>query len=120
MTDPPKKNTTFGKFQNIDMRVAEITSAKLADAARFPSRILELDVGELGSRTSIGQYALVAESELVGSKVIACINLGARDMGPYTSEALVLGTPHPESPSDQNQAVPLAAHALASPGDVVY
>jgi tRNA-binding protein len=119
MTEP-KQKITFGKFQNVDMRVATILSAISAEGTRYPSRILELDLGELGTRRSVGQYALVAESDLVGAKVIACVNLGDREMGPYISEALVLGTHHPQSPPDQNQALPLWADPLASPGDQVF
>jgi tRNA-binding protein len=43
----------------------------------------------------------------VGRKVIVCCNLGPREMGPYVSEALVLGIPHPDSPEDKDQAIPL-------------
>lgn len=115
-----KKPITFGKFQNVDMRVAVVRSATEAPEARFPSRILELDLGELGTRHSVGQYALLEEADLVGAKVVACVNLGSREMGPYLSEALVLGTPHPESPADQSQALPLLAHPQSAPGDTVY
>jgi tRNA-binding protein len=115
-----KGQITFGKFQNVDMRVAVVRSAAEAAEARFPSRILELDLGELGTRRSVGQFALIDEADLVGAKVVACVNLGSREMGPYTSEALVLGTPHPDSPSDQSQAVPLWAHPKASPGDAIF
>lgn len=115
-----KDTITFGKFQNVDMRVAVVRAVIETTEARFPSRILELDLGELGTRKSVGQFALVDEADLVGSKVVACVNLGSREMGPYLSEALVLGTPHPDSPSDQNQALPLRADPESSPGEQVY
>jgi tRNA-binding protein len=116
----PKPQITFGKFQNVDMRVAVVKSAVIATEARFPSRLLELDIGELGTRTSVGQYALVDENDLVGAKVVICVNLGTREMGPYKSEALVLGTPHPDSPTDQSQALPLLADPRAEAGDQVF
>jgi tRNA-binding protein len=115
-----KEGITFGKFQNVDMRVALIVSAPPAEGTRFPSRYLTLDLGDLGERKSVGQFALVDEEDLVGSKVVACINLGERQIGPLLSQALVLGTPHPESPGDEDQALPLRADPAATPGESIY
>lgn len=120
MSGEQKSQITFGKFQNVDLRVARVETAELAERARFPSRLLELDLGPLGSRTSVGQFALVEEADLVGAAVIACINLGSREMGPYLSEALVLGTPHPDSPPEQAQALPLLADPRSTPGESVF
>lgn len=121
MTTPAEKQKiTFGKFQNVDMRVAEILAAPLVEGTRSRSRALTLGLGELGERTSIGQFALVEEGELIGSKVVACINLGERPMGPVVSQALVLGTPHPESPDGEEQALPLQADPRAKPGESIY
>ncbi len=117
---PLKPQITFGKFQNVDLRVARVLSAPLAVGTRFPCRVLELDLGPLGKRTSVGQYALVSEEELVGRNVVACVNLGERQMGPYVSQALVLGAPHPDSPADQAQALPLTVRDDAVPGDAIY
>jgi len=102
------------------MRVGVVSKVEEATDTRFPSRILELDLGDLGTRRSVGQYALVDSANLLGAKLVVCINLGNREMGPYVSEALVLGTPHPDSPTDQNQALPLRADPMANPGDAVF
>lgn len=110
----------FEIFSQLDMRIALVKSAELAAGTRFPSRQLILDLGPSGMRTSIGQFALVPESELVGRKVVACCNLGVRRMGKYESQALVMGTLHPASPEGQAQAVPLYAHADAVVGDRVF
>ena len=116
----PKQQITFGKFANVDMRVARIDEAPMANGTAKPCRLLALDLGVLGKRTSVGQYALIPESELVGKLVIVCANLGPKPMGPHTSEALVLGTPHPGSPDDEDQALPLYADPRAVPGDHVF
>ena len=117
---PLKARITFGKFQNVDMRVALVTSAPMADGTHKPARILTLDVGHLGTFQSVGQYALVDEDDLVGRKVVICCNLGERQMGSYVSEALVLGVPHPNSPEDQEQAIPLGADPRAILGDPIF
>lgn len=117
---PQKTKITFGKFENVDMRVAKVLSAPLAEGTRFPSRVLTLDLGHLGQITSVGQFALIAEEDLVGTNLVACINLGERAMGQYVSQALTLGAPHPDSPSDQAQATPLRVADHASPGDSIF
>jgi tRNA-binding protein len=117
---PQKPQITFGKFENVDMRVARVVSAPMAEGTRFPCRVMTLDLGHLGSRTCIGQYALVPEDELVGKKVVTCVNLGTREMGPYLSEVLLMGVPHPDGPSDQGQATPLVVSDRATPGDQIF
>jgi tRNA-binding protein len=117
---PPKQKITFGKFQNVDLRVAVIKRVQDAVGTRCPSKILDLDVGELGERRSVGQFALVDSGRLLDSKVVVCVNLSEREIGGYVSQALVLGTPHPDSPSGQDQAVPLWADPLAQPGDAIF
>lgn len=120
MSKPKKAQITFGKFQNVDMRVARIVSAPMAEGTAKPCRVITLDVGHLGSMTSIGQFALVTEENLVNRHVVICCNLGTRAMGPYVSEALVMGAPHPDSPADQAQATPLYIDDRTVPGDEIF
>jgi tRNA-binding protein len=115
-----KPKITFGKFSNVDMRVAQVLSAPLTEETRSPCRVIELDLGPFGRSRSVGQFALVPEDQLVGRKVIVCCNLGTRQMGSLTSEVLVLGVPHPDSPDDQDQAMPLYVHESARCGDAVF
>jgi tRNA-binding protein len=117
---PLKQRITFGKFQNIDMRVAHIISAPVADGTTRPSRLITLECGHLGTFTSVAQFMLVPEEQLVGRKVVICANLGPRDIGAYTSQVLVMGVPHPDSPVGQDQAYPLFVDDLAAPGDPIY
>src|SRR5262245_61679386 len=102
------------------MRVVRVVAAPMAEGTRFPSRVLTLEAGPLGTRTAVAQLALVDEADLVGRNLVACVNLGVRELGPYTSECLTLGTPHPDSPADESQALPLYASDSASPSDPIY
>ena len=111
---------SFETFQSVDLRVAQILSAEVAVDTRTPSRILKLDLGPLGTRVSVGQYVLVPTDELIGKKVIVCCNLGRRRIGKYESEVLVLGVPHPDSPSGQSQALPIFADQYSTLGDKVF
>lgn len=115
-----KQKITFGKFENVDMRVGRVLSAPLANGTRHPARVVKIDLGSLGEVQSVGQYALLDEAELVGRNVVVCINLGTREMGEYRSEALLLGAPHPDNPDGQAQATPLWADDRVPPGSSVY
>jgi tRNA-binding protein len=110
----------FEGFLAVDLRVAAVLAAPSAEGTRMRTRKLTLDVGEFGTLQSVGQFALVDEGDLVGSHVVACVNLGKRQIGKHASEALVLGTPHPESPAEEAQALPLRADRMASPGDRIF
>ena len=117
---PAKAQITAGKFDNVDLRVARVVSAPLADGTNAPSRHVTLDLGPLGTRTSVAQLALVSEEHLVGALVIVVANLGARDIGDYRSEVLVLGVPHPAGPPEQGQATPLTVTGPAEPGQPIF
>ena len=117
---PVRQQITFGKFENVDLRVARVVAAARAEGTKAPSRVLVLDLGYLGARTSVGQYALVPEDELVGRNVVACVNLGPRPIGTYVSEVLVLGAAHPDSPPDQRQATPLFVSSDVPPGSRIF
>jgi tRNA-binding protein len=115
-----KPQTTKGKFDNIDLRVATVRSVTPATGTPHPTVVLALDAGPLGQFTSVGQFALVKHEELLERKVIICCNLGSRAMGNHVSDALTLGTRHPASPLGEDQAIPLYAHKDAQNGDIVY
>lgn len=117
---PIKQQVTFGKFQNIDMRVARIVSAPLAEGTDKPCRVITLDLGELGTLVSVGQFALLVEDELVNRNVVVCCNLGTREMGGYTSQALVMGAAHPQNPEGQAQATPLFVDDNVTLGSEIY
>ena len=54
---PQKATTAFDNFESVDLRVARVTEAEMASGTRFPCRALKLDLGHLGQRLSIGQFA---------------------------------------------------------------
>lgn len=118
--EPIKHQVTFGKFQNVDMRVAKIVSALIAKGTEKPCRVITLDAGHLGTFTSVGQFTLIPEADLVGRKVVIVCNISPRQMGAFTSEVLLLGAPHPDSPIDQAQAIPIFVDDIACCGDRIF
>lgn len=82
---------TVDEIGALDIRVGTIASARVLRGARKPSFVLEIDFGELGSRSSAAQIADLYEAEdLVGLQVAAVVNLPPREVAGFLSESLVL------------------------------
>ena len=80
-------------LQRLDLRVGTILSARPNDGARKPAYVLEIDFGELGTRTSSAQLAADYEvTELDGTQIVAVLNLPPRRVAGVRSEVLVLAS----------------------------
>lgn len=77
------------------MRVGTILQVEEFPEARKPAWKLIIDLGrEIGVKRSSAQIVdLYAATELMGRQVACVVNLGARRIGPFTSEVLTLGFP---------------------------
>lgn len=79
------------------MRVGRITRCEPAVGARAPAWRLWIDFGPLGEKTSSAQLtALYDAGSLVGSQIVAAVNLGERRIAGFNSQVLVLGLPDAE------------------------
>ncbi len=89
---------TIDDFDRLDIRVGTVTDAQPFPQARKPAFKLTIDFGpELGSRRSSAQVTRhYAAAELVGTQVVAVVNLPPRQIGPFISEVLTLGVPDPD------------------------
>jgi tRNA-binding protein len=80
------------QFSAVDMRVGRIVEVEDFPEARRPAWKLTIDFGaEIGIRRSSAQIAHYARDELVGRLVIGVVNLPPRQIGPVSSQVLVLG-----------------------------
>ena len=85
----------FDAFQNVEMRVGEITRAEPYPEARKPAIKLWINFGPIiGEKKSSAQITDHYKPQtLIGKKVLAVINLKPRQIGNFISEVLVLGVP---------------------------
>ncbi len=83
----------WSDFEKIDIRTGTILEAEEFPEARKPAYKLTIDFGQLGTMKSSAQitdqYGLL---ELPGKQIIAVVNFPNKQIGPFTSECLVLGS----------------------------
>lgn len=79
-------------FAAADLRVGTVVRAETFPEARKPAYRLWIDFGELGIRTSSAQITERYEpQDLLGTQVIAVVNLSSRQIANFMSECLVIG-----------------------------
>lgn len=85
---------TYDDFSKVEMHVGTITQVDDFPEARKPAWKLTIDFGEtLGIKRSSAQITtLYGKEDLLGRQVIAVTNFPPRQIGPFQSEVLVLGS----------------------------
>ena len=86
---------SFDDFMKVDIRVGKIIDAQDFPEARKPAFKLTVDFGEeIGVKKSSAQITQNHTKEnLLGSQVLAVVNFPEKQIGPFMSQALVLGLP---------------------------
>jgi tRNA-binding protein len=94
----------YSDFEKIDIRVGQIIAVEDFPEARKPAYKLTIDFGAgIGTKKSSAQITdHYAKDDLIGRKVFAVVNFAPKQIGPFVSEVLTLGT------SDENGGVILA------------
>lgn len=101
----------FDTFLSVDIRVGTVQRAEPFPEARKPAIKLWVDYGaEIGVKKSSAQITThYTPDGLVGKQVMGVVNFPPRQIGPFMSEALVLGF------VDKDGAIVLSAPELAVP-----
>jgi tRNA-binding protein len=84
---------TFEDFAKVDIRVGRVVAVDDFPEARKPAWKLTIDFGpEIGEKRSSAQIVNYAREQLEGRLVLAVVNFPPRQIGPFMSEVLTLGT----------------------------
>ncbi len=97
MTSPVNSHTTdlisWEDFEKVDVRVGRVIEVTEFPEARRPAWKLRIDFGAaIGVKRSSAQIANYTRAELEGRLVLAVVNFPTRQIGPFMSEVLTLGT----------------------------
>lgn len=77
--------------------VGTVLSTEPLAGARTPAYVLEIDFGDAGRKRSSAQITdLYTPEDLVGSQVVALVDLGSKSVAGVVSECLVLGVQTPD------------------------
>ncbi len=88
---------TFDQFEEFDIRVGTVLTARPHPSARKPALQLEIDFGAAGIKRSSAQLTkLYDPSALLGRQVVAILNFPPRRVADFVSEVLVLGAMLPD------------------------
>jgi tRNA-binding protein len=102
----------IGHFQQVDMRVGRVIAVDDFPEARVPAWKLTIDFGpQVGIKRSSAQITSYAREELQDTLVVAVVNFPPRQIGPFSSEVLVLG-----ALDDEQGVVLLRPDRGAAPG----
>lgn len=79
-------------FERVELRVGTLLSARLNEKAIKPAYVLEVDLGELGVKTSSAQITThYSPEQLVGRQVLCVCNFAPKRVAGVRSEVLVTG-----------------------------
>lgn len=98
-------------FAKLDVRVGRVTEVDLETRTHKPTYKMIVDFGKFGKRVSYGRFTQHQIDEVKNRLVLGVLNFKPRQMGPVTSEVLILGVQYPKAESGEATFVSPAVNA---------
>jgi tRNA-binding protein len=103
----------YDDFSKVDIRVGKVVAVEDFPEAKKPAYKLTIDFGsEIGQKRSSAQVKKYYSKETLMNKlVLGVVNFSPKQIGPFMSECLTLGTPDEEgqcvliSPNNDNAVI---------------
>jgi tRNA-binding protein len=84
---------SWSEFSKVEIRTGTIIQADVFQEAKVPAFKLKIDFGVLGQRKSSAQITdYYTPDSLIGKQIVAVVNFPKKQIGPFMSECLVLGS----------------------------
>lgn len=86
---------SFDEFEKVDLRSGTVIKVESFSKAKKPAYKIWVDFGDgIGIKQTSAQVTVYYTPEmLVGRQVVGCVNLGAKNIGGFISEFLLVGFP---------------------------
>ena len=110
-----KPEILYDGFANVDIRVGRVTDVQPFPRSRNPSYKVEIDFGPFGRKWSSAQITHYDKDELLGTLVVAVVNLPPRSIAGFNSEVLILGARDAE-----RRVILLAPRSDVGSGEAVF
>ena len=112
MAKETKPTVSFeDSFAKLDIRLGRIINAELETSTPKPTYRMEIDFGKFGRKISYGRFTMHPIEEVKDRLVMAVLNFEPKQIGPVTSEILVIGVQYPKAESGEATFVSPVANA---------
>lgn len=98
-------------FDKLDIRVGRVIEVEFETRTHKPTYKMDIDFGKYGRKISYGRFTNHSIEEVKDRLVLGVLNFEPRQMGPVTSEVLVLGVQFPKADSGEATFVSPAVNA---------
>jgi len=88
-------------FAKLDIRVGRVISVAPEAETHKPTYKMIIDFGKFGKRISYGRFTQHPAEEVKDRLVLGVLNFEPLQMGPVTSEVLILGVQYPKAESGE-------------------
>jgi len=98
-------------FAKLDIRVGRVIEVELEAKTPKQTYRMVIDFGKYGRKTSYGRFTCHPIEEVQDRLVLGVLNFPPRQMGPVTSEVLIIGVQYPKAESGEATFVSPAVNA---------